>query len=156
MRVIASVRHRKHCFPFTCLSLLCFIYYFSLFHYILDNDDDDVPFRTDHVKGFFLSFLLFLWRSTFGRSIGRGAMFSASPIVDRGHACCCILFWSRNHCQSSLMRSSGHSFNEHGSLVRLLLHPILDRGPIERDAGYACCCILFLTAVHVRRIYSIS
>ena len=62
--------------------LLCFIYYFSLFYYILD-DDDDVPFRTDHIKEYFLSFLLFLWKSTFGRSIGLGVMLAAASYSER-------------------------------------------------------------------------
>ena len=55
---------------------------FSLFYYILD-DDDDVPFRTDHIKEYFLSFLLFLWKSTFGRSIGCGARLAAASYYVR-------------------------------------------------------------------------
>ena len=75
------------------VSLLCFIYCFSPFYYILDDDDRLTTFGQSFGRRTILAAASY----SNGRSIGRGAMLAAASYYERatncgGFACCCILF----------------------------------------------------------------
>ena len=151
---MASVRHRNHCFPFTCLSLMFHLLFFSiplhsrrrrrrrpaiirrtvsLFFYQV---------RRIRQKGSFLCLILLrrrrllLRKTTFGRSIGRG------------QACCCMLYPFSN----GLIHLVRWMFGNDGIPLCCCCYYIHCRScccilsrTADRTRGHACCCILLNT-----------
>ena len=142
---MTSLRHRKHCFPLTCLSFMFHLLFFSFLLHIRRRRPDH--YFTRYACCCILSLIgIYRTRARLAAAsfFERTDPFRALIIRNDGIPLCCCCY--RIHCRSSLTRTLAAASYHKRSIGRgTMLAAASYERTTDRTRGHACCWIILNT-----------